>query len=96
VAEEGKKMTSRDAEQMTTEMDCSTWLRLGIEMGFCGPVVCYSHDGLPTTAVEAEDWESGHDPCIHLIRMYQDDNMRDAVEENHAPSVPNNLRCTGL
>ena len=36
-------------------VDFDLWLKYGIEQGFCGPPVCYTHDGIPTS--EEEDLE---------------------------------------
>jgi len=68
-------------------MDADEWLRFGIENGFCGPPVCFTHDGLPTTAAEDADGWTGDDPCIHIIRPYADAAMKAAVEADHPPSV---------
>lgn len=62
------------------------WMRIGIERGWCGPAVCYTHDGLPTTESDDEEWENGGDPCIHIIRLYEDEEHKKAVESNHSPS----------
>ena len=62
------------------------WLQEGITLGFCGPAVCSTHDGVPTTAQEDAEYETG-DPCIHVLRLYEDEATKLAVEENHAPSV---------
>jgi len=35
-------------------MSFDHWLRLGIELGHCGPAVCDTHDGTPMTEEEAE------------------------------------------
>jgi len=67
-------------------MEFSEWIRIGIEKGWCGPPVCYTHDGLPTTFAEDEEFEDGSDPCLHIIRMYESDEHRAAVEEAHSPS----------
>jgi hypothetical protein len=64
-----------------------SWLTYGVKMGWCGPAVCYTHDGLPTTPAEEDEWNEGHDPCIHIIRMYEDDSVRQQVEDNHSPST---------
>lgn len=63
------------------------WLQMGLKKGWCGPAVCATHDGIPSS--EAEDNESmdGYDPCLHVIRLYPDDITRKAVERNHSPSV---------
>lgn len=64
----------------------ATWLQQGVDAGYCGPAVCATHDGLPTTADEDEDFDDGHDPCIFVIRAYECDEIKRAVEENHPPS----------
>jgi hypothetical protein len=62
------------------------WIKIGIERGWCGPAVCYTHDGLPLSSREEEElWEQ--DPCIHIIRLYQDIDDKKEVEENHSPSL---------
>lgn len=61
------------------------WIAIGIEQGWCGPAVCYTHDGLPLTIDEEEDFEE-RDPCIHIVRLYEDHEMRLGVEYNHSPS----------
>lgn len=63
------------------------WMAYGIRKGWCGPPVCYTHDGLPSTSAEDDDWIDGGEPCIHVVRMYEGDEQKAAVEENHSPSV---------
>lgn len=67
-------------------MTFDEWLRIGIESDWCGPAVCITHDGLPTTSTEDEAFEEG-DPCVHILRLYADKATRKAVEANHGPSV---------
>lgn len=62
------------------------WLQNGITNGWVGPTVCYTHDGLPTSEEEDAEFEES-DPCIHILRLYEDPTVKTAVEENHAPSV---------
>lgn len=68
-----------------------TWLAAGIAAGYCGPAVCETHDGTPTTNDEDKQFEDGYDPCIYILRLYPvpatRDATRDAVEANHSPSV---------
>jgi hypothetical protein len=64
------------------------WLQEGLSLGFCGPAICYPHDGLPLTEREDESYSIGDDdPCIHILRLYEDLEMKKAVEENHSPSI---------
>lgn len=63
------------------------WLRYGYGKGWCGPDVCYAHDGLPTTAQEDASWDDGGDPCVHIIRLYDSVETKVAVEAAHSPSV---------
>ena len=66
-------------------MDFNHWLKYGIEQGFCGPPVCSTHDGIPTSHAEDLEWEE-HDPCIHVIRPYIDRDHKEEVERCHLPS----------
>lgn len=71
---------------MHTVHDFDSWLRYGLDQRWCGPAVCSTHDGIPTSEAEDEEWEQG-DPCIHVIRLYDSPETAAAVEENHAPST---------
>lgn len=68
-------------------MDFVEWMTYGIQQGWCGAPVCYTHDGLPTAESEDEQFDEGSDPCLHVVRLYEDTEMKGAVESNHAPSV---------
>ena len=67
-------------------MDFDEWMTTGIKAGFCGPPVCSTHDGIPTSQAEDEAWEED-DPCVHVIRPYESSEHKSAVEENHSPST---------
>lgn len=68
------------------EMDVDEWIAYGIAHNWCGPPVCYMHDGLPTSLAEDEDLDEGHDPCLHILRLYEAPEERLMVEDNHSPS----------
>ena len=72
---------------MEKNIEFEEWLQQGLSNGFCGPAICYPHDGLPLSEQENEAYDSGDDPCIHIIRLYEDLEAKKAVEENHSPSV---------
>lgn len=61
------------------------WMAHGIKMGWAGPPVCYTHDGLPMSGDEIDDFES-QDPCIHIVRLYESVGHKLAVENEHSPS----------
>jgi hypothetical protein len=63
------------------------WLEDGMAQGWCGPDVCSTHDGTPTTEAEDEEFDAGQDPCLPIIRLYADPETKQAVEKNHSPSV---------
>ena len=67
-------------------MDFDAWLALGYKMGYVGPAVCYTHDGLPVSATEDSDLETG-DPCIHILRLYESEEHKESVQQNHSESV---------
>ncbi len=62
------------------------WITYGIEKGWCGPPVCYTHDGLPMSEQEYAEFDEGQDPCTHVVRMYEDIDMKKEIENNHSPS----------
>ena len=62
------------------------WLAIGYARGWVGPPVCITHDGLPTTPLEDMWTDDGDDPCIHVLRLYEDEHQRADVESNHSPS----------
>lgn len=69
------------------ELDFEAWLQYGVSKGWCGAPVCEPHDGLPMTEAEETEYSEGGDPCIHVLRLYEDEEEKDGVESNHSPSV---------
>jgi len=67
-------------------MTFDEWITYGIEKGWCGPPVCYTHDGLPMSEQEYAEFDEGQDPCTHVVRMYEDIDMKKEIEDNHSPS----------
>lgn len=69
------------------EKEFGEWLQEGINLGFVGPAICHTHDGLPLSEVEDQEFENGEDPCIHILRLYEDKETKKSIEESHSPSV---------
>jgi hypothetical protein len=67
-------------------MNFDEWVKYGLDNNWCGPAVCYTHDGLPTSQAEDDEFEEA-DPCLHIIRLYEDEDQKKAIEENHSPSL---------
>ena len=63
------------------------WLKYGYEQGFCGAVVCLTHDGTPLSEQEEKEFYEDNEICVWAMRMYPDLTTRTDVEENHSPSV---------
>lgn len=51
--------------------DVFAWLQYGIEHGYCSEAVCHTHDCVPYTEEEEEDWNEGFDPCVPAVRLYE-------------------------
>jgi len=49
------------------------WLQYGIDKGYCSDAVCATHDGLPDTDEEMQEWEDGGDPCMSAVRIWFND-----------------------
>lgn len=62
-----------------SEMDFDSWLKVGLENKWVGPPVCSTHDGLPSTEDEDSAWDEGEDPCIHILRLYVDEDRKSVV-----------------
>ena len=53
---------------MTISFD--EWLAVGRENGWVSLPVCSTHESLPLTDLEQEEFEEG-DPCVHVLRLYE-------------------------
>jgi len=69
------------------DLTFSEWMTYGIKQGWCGAPVCYTHDGLPMSNEEDVEFGEGQDPCMHIVRMYEDIEMKERIENNHSPST---------
>lgn len=72
---------------LTKTMNFEDWLTIGVQNNWIGPPICYTHDGLPTSADEDKQFDEGDDPCLHILRLYQDEVARLTIEHNHTPSI---------
>ena len=72
---------------MSNQMDFDTWARVGYEAGWCSPPVCYSHDGVPMTATEIEELDTGEEPCLHVIRLYESMDQKKGCEAQNPAAV---------
>lgn len=63
------------------------WLQQGYRNGFCSPPICPDHDGIPMTFAEEQIAETDGEICVNIVRLYQDDLERLAVERNHPPTI---------
>jgi hypothetical protein len=50
--------------------DVGDWVLYGVEKGWCALPACATHDGVPGTPEEDEDWEDGIDPCQVVLRLW--------------------------
>lgn len=76
-----------------TNISFDIWLEIGLRQNFVGPAVCSTHDGVPTSPEEDEEFEEGGDPCMHILRLYESVEHKQGIEENHSPSVWRNPLC---
>jgi hypothetical protein len=77
-----KQLMDRLAQPMTFD----EWIVIGMEQGWCSPPLCETHDGLPYTKDEMEELDAGHDPCIHVIRLFDSPEAKAEAEAEHSPS----------
>jgi hypothetical protein len=72
-------------------MEIDEWVAVGVAKGYCGPVVCSTHDGIPTTFDEDQSFDDGYDFCVPVVRIYANEEEKLEVESNHSASVWRNL-----
>lgn len=72
---------------MATPLSFDEWMKIGVTQGFAGAPICSTHDGIPMSLEEEQEFEEGNDPCIHVVRLYETLEIKASVEENHSPSV---------
>jgi hypothetical protein len=56
------------------------WLKYGWQNGFCTAPVCSTHDGVPFSSSETDQFDQGYDDCTFIVRLYADLAERKAVE----------------
>lgn len=54
-------------------MDFWDWLEYGVEKGFCSDSDCLTHNGVPHTDEENDEFDEGGDPCVPAVRLYWPD-----------------------
>ena len=68
-------------------MNFDEWIKIGYDLGYCTPPVCATHDGIPSTATEDEQWDQGDEACIHVVRVHNTIEEKKSVEANYSPAV---------
>ena len=68
-------------------MNFDEWIKIGYDLGYCTPPVCATHDGIPSTATEDEQWDQGDEMCIHVVRVHNTIEEKKSVEANYSPAV---------
>lgn len=53
-------------------MDQVEWIAFGVENGYCSLPFCETHDMAPLTPAESEAFEDGWDPCVPMVRLWQE------------------------
>ena len=66
-------------------MNINEWLQTGINNKWIGPPTCATHDGIPSSNQETQQWDNGQDPCQHILRLYPDPQTADTINQNHHP-----------
>lgn len=63
-------------------MDLHDWLEYGRAEGFITHVYCDTHDGVPMTREEMDNWDLGDDPCHHSVRIIgHDDSLKELARK---------------
>lgn len=69
------------------EITFDQWMEIGLRAGWVSPPVCASHDGIPTSITEDAEYMDGSDPCLFVMRTYESEEHKEAVETNCPAAV---------
>ena len=61
--------------------DFFTWMQHGIDMKWVVLAPCTTHEGIPMTTAEEEEFEQGHDPCIAVLRICEPEQHDNITQE---------------
>jgi hypothetical protein len=61
------------------------WLAYGMKQGWVSSPVCAMHDAIPAREWEHMEVEAGLDPCLMVLRLWEDGLPNDE-DEIHEPS----------
>lgn len=64
-------------------MTFDEWLEIGIANRWATPVVCTTHDGLPMSETEQDNFDYD-DICVHAIRVCQPAEWQDIYDNTPA------------
>ena len=53
------------------------WLAYGIHEGWVTEPICTSHGEIPARAYEEMEFEAGLEPCIYILRIWEDGKPED-------------------
>lgn len=53
-------------------MEFNEWLAHGVTNEWVSMPVCDTHEGTPMRLWEQEEWMEGNDPCIVVLRLWND------------------------
>jgi len=82
-----KMLMERVEESIGNDTSFDTWLQIGYSKNWVGPPVCSTHDGVPMSLDEDNEFNEGSDPCIHIMRLYESQGHKIEIEDFHSPSV---------
>lgn len=66
--------------EMTSPLSREEWFDIGIAAGWISVPVCETHEVVPMSKWEAEEFDDGYDPCIVVARVYTDHDHKNEVE----------------
>jgi len=68
-------------------MDKHEWISMGIRNGWVTAPLCSTHDGLGMTQAEVDEFDEGHDPCVFVLRLTDEDSTIEQIEEAASEAV---------
>ena len=63
-------------------MNFAEWIQYGTNNKWCSHIICHTHDAIPFSDQELDEWNAGDDACVHIVRLYESAEQFDAAQGN--------------
>jgi len=53
------------------DLEFDAWVAYGVDKGFCTFPLCETHDGVPVTSAEMDEFDEFGEMCVPVLRLWK-------------------------